>query len=59
MQHRRKRGQPVRPQVVCVERRVCCAVFSRVVGYISPLRAWHAGKKQEFKDRRTYDISGV
>jgi len=59
MQHRRKRGQPVRPQVVCVERRVRCLVMSRVVGYLSDVSAWNFGKKQEFKDRRTYDISGV
>ena len=57
--HHRKRGQPVRPQVVYVERRVFCAVYSRVVGYLSPVHAWHAGKQQEWKERRTYDISAV
>ena len=60
MQHRRKRGQPIRePQVVYVERRVMCEVYSRVVGYLRPVQNWNLGKKQEFKERVTYDISAV
>jgi len=56
MQHRRKRGQriPLDPEL-----RMPCVVMSRVVGYLSDVSNWHAGKKQEFKDRRTYDISAV
>ncbi len=29
-----------------------CEVFSRVVGYYSPIHAWNAGKKEEWKRRR-------
>lgn len=32
-----------------------CEVYSRVVGYIRPVQNWHVGKKEEFKDRKTYD----
>jgi len=29
-------------------------VYSRVVGYLRPLRNWNAGKKEEFGLRKTY-----
>jgi ribonucleoside-triphosphate reductase len=32
-----------------------CEVYSRVVGYIRPVLNWHDGKKQEFKDRVTFN----
>jgi anaerobic ribonucleoside-triphosphate reductase len=32
-------------------------VYSRVVGYIRPVRSWNAGKQREFKDRMEYKIS--
>lgn len=32
-----------------------CEVYSRVVGFLSPLSQWNLGKKSEFSDRRTYD----
>ncbi len=32
-------------------------VYSRVVGYIRPVASWNAGKKEEFKQRKTYDYS--
>ena len=35
--------------------RQACEVYSRVVGYIRPVQNWHVGKKEEFKDRKTYD----
>ena len=28
-----------------------CEVWSRVVGYYRPVRDWHYGKQQEFKER--------
>ena len=58
---RHKRGQARRePPVVCSTMQMMpCEVYSRIVDYLRPLQNWHAGKKQEFKDRRTYDISGV
>ena len=60
MQHRRKRVQPVRPQVVVGTMWVMpTEVYSRIVGYLRPVQNYNLGKKQEFKDRRTYDISAV
>jgi len=34
-----------------------CEVFSRVVGYIRPVRQWNEGKKEEFAARVNYDLS--
>ena len=31
-------------------------VYSRIVGYYSPLSHWNLGKKQEFKERKTFKI---
>lgn len=31
-----------------------CLVFSRVVGYITPVENWHEGKQSEFKDRKLF-----
>lgn len=33
-----------------------CEVFSRVCGYFRPVSNWHAGKKSEFQDRKTYAV---
>ena len=33
-----------------------CEVFSRVVGYIRPVKQWNEGKKTEFKKRKTFVI---
>ena len=32
-------------------------VWSRITGYYRPVQNWNAGKTQEFKERRTYDLS--
>jgi len=29
-------------------------VYSRIVGYFRPINNWNAGKRQEFKDRKTF-----
>lgn len=29
-------------------------VYSRVCGYHRPIKNWNKGKKEEFRDRRTY-----
>ena len=34
-----------------------CEVYSRIVGYIRPVRQWHIGKKQEFKERKEFKIN--
>jgi len=31
-----------------------CEVYSRIVGYLSPVRLWNVGKQQEFKDRKVF-----
>ena len=36
-------------------RKVKCLVFSRVVGFYTPVQNWNTGKQQEWKDRVTYD----
>lgn len=33
-----------------------CEVYSRIVGYLRPVRQWNIGKKQEFKERKEYII---
>ena len=38
---------------------VPCQVFSRVVGYLSPVQGWHAGKQQEWKERRTFNVEAA
>lgn len=32
-----------------------CEIYSRVVGYLSPVNRWNDGKKSEFADRKTYN----
>jgi anaerobic ribonucleoside-triphosphate reductase len=34
-----------------------CEVYSRVCGYIRPVEQWNKGKKNEFKDRKVYEVS--
>lgn len=31
-------------------------VYSRVCGYFRPVANWNPGKKQEFKDRKKFEI---
>ena len=38
------------------KKRIPCLTYSRVVGYLSPIHLWNDGKRQEWKDRRTYDV---
>jgi ribonucleoside-triphosphate reductase (formate) len=33
-----------------------CEVYSRVVGYLRPVKQWNKGKKQEFIERKTYQV---
>ena len=33
-------------------------VYSRVTGYFRPVSNWNKGKKEEFKDRKTFDVTG-
>jgi hypothetical protein len=36
-----------------------CDVYSRVVGYFQPVGNWNVGKKEEYKMRKTYDLSKI
>lgn len=31
-------------------------VYSRVTGYFRPVKLWNRGKREEFKDRKAYDL---
>lgn len=33
-----------------------CEIFSRVTGYIRPIKNWNRGKREEFKDRHAYSL---
>jgi len=33
-----------------------CEVFSRVVGYLHPVKQWNKGKQEEFKTRKTFQV---
>jgi ribonucleoside-triphosphate reductase len=33
-----------------------CTVYSRVVGYLSPVNNWNVGKKEEYKDRKEFNL---
>ena len=33
-----------------------CEVFSRVVGYLRPVKSWNEGKAAEFSIRKTFDV---
>jgi len=36
-----------------------CLVYSRVVGYITPVKQWHPGKQEEFKERKVYTLNEI
>jgi len=40
------------------KRKIPCEVYSRVTGYLRPVSGWNLAKKEEFKDRVNYRISG-
>lgn len=33
-----------------------CEVYSRVVGYLRPIDNWNEGKREEFKDRKLFNV---
>lgn len=37
-----------------INERTKCEVYSRVVGYLSPISHWNDGKKAEFNDRQAF-----
>ncbi len=32
-----------------------CEIYSRVVGWLTPVKNWNKGKRAEYKDRQTFD----
>ncbi len=36
--------------------RTKCEVYSRIVGYLRPIKQWNVGKQAEWKDRKTFKI---
>lgn len=38
------------------QKKIPCERYSRVVGYLRPVQNWNKGKRQEFKERRTYVV---
>jgi ribonucleoside-triphosphate reductase len=38
------------------EVKVPCEVYSRIVGYLRPVRNWNEGKRREFADRKTFKV---
>jgi len=39
-----------------IKQRTKCEVFSRIVGYLRPVKNWNVGKQAEFKDRINFKI---
>jgi len=37
-------------------KKVPCEVYSRIVGYLRPVQDWNEGKKQEFAERKAYNV---
>ncbi len=38
-------------------KRTKCEIYSRVVGYLSPVNRWNDGKKSEFDDRKEFNVN--
>ena len=49
-------GEQVEAPAQQPKRRIKARVFSRVVGYYAPVDNWNKGKRQEWAERRTYDV---
>jgi len=37
------------------KQRTRCQIYSRVVGFLTPISQWNKGKREEFQDRKTFD----
>jgi len=38
---------------ICME---ACEIYSRVVGYLRPVKQWNLGKQEEYKERRVFSF---
>jgi len=52
------RGQDLISQNAIRKKRIPCDIYSRVVGYYQPIRYWNKGKREEFWERKTFDLVG-
>jgi anaerobic ribonucleoside-triphosphate reductase len=43
-------------KIIPKSKRQKCEVYSRVVGYLRPVDQWNNGKKQEFRERKTFMV---
>jgi len=41
------------------EKKIPVEVYSRIVGYFSPVDQWNRGKQEEFKERKEFTISEI
>ncbi len=39
-------------------KKVPCEIWSRVVGYYQMTRQWNPGKREEFSERKMYNLKG-
>lgn len=37
--------------------RTRCEIYSRVVGYLRPVKQWNEGKQEEFGDRKVFKVA--
>jgi len=44
------------PEIDTANLRIPCEVYSRIVGYMTPVGQWNDGKRQEFKERVVYAV---
>jgi ribonucleoside-triphosphate reductase len=44
------------PRTTDDKRQVPCDVYSRIVGYITPVGQWNTGKQREMRDRKVYRV---
>ncbi|MEA3398197.1 MAG: anaerobic ribonucleoside-triphosphate reductase [Patescibacteria group bacterium] len=36
-----------------------CEIYSRVVGYLRPVKQWNDGKMAEYNNRKTFNVANV
>lgn len=53
----RRHGYLAGEVYTCPECGAVTEVYSRITGYYRPVQNWNAGKTQEYKNRRVYDLS--
>ena len=46
----------IHPDQVRFGKRVPVECYSRIVGYMRPIKSWNPAKQEEFKDRQVYDV---